>query len=73
MKQNTELQANLLDGTGRILISSKKVTLPSKQGNMIFSMDIPTKRIADGGYKLELTDGIKKMSAGAFTNDNNLP
>ena len=40
---------------------------------MIFSMDIPTKRIADGGYKLELVHGVKKMSAGAFTNDNKLP
>lgn len=68
-----ELQANLLDGSGRILVSSKKITLPAEQGEMIFSMDVPTKRIADGGYKLELVHGVKKISAGAFINDNKLP
>lgn len=67
-----ELQANLLDGTGRIQIASTKIVLPEKEGNMIFSMDIPTKGIANGGYKLELTDGIKKLAAGAFLNDNSL-
>ena len=36
---DTEIQANLLDGTGRILISSRKITLPTKQGNMIFSIE----------------------------------
>ena len=67
-----ELQANLLDGTGRIQIASTKVVLPAKEGKMIFSLDIPTKGIADGGYKLELTNGIKKFATGAFLNDNNL-
>lgn len=69
---NTVIQANLLDNTGRILLTSKKVTLKNATGEHILDMTLPTAQLATGNYKLELLHGADRLIVGSFFNDNNL-
>ena len=60
---NTVIQANLVDSSGRVLITSKKVTLNEVEGENIFYMTLPTTQLANGSYKLELILGAKKINS----------
>lgn len=70
---NMVLEANLVDKSGRTLITSKKITLSDTQGESIFSMTLPTKQLANDSYKLELILGANKLIVASFINDNTLP
>lgn len=72
-KPLTQLQAELYDSGGRVLVTSKKLSINDKQGQHIFYMTLPTTQLANGSYKLELILGASKLLVGTFYNDNSLP
>lgn len=60
-QNNTKLKVNVYNGENPILIIQKEIILPSNQGELFFTVQLPKRGITNGNYSIELMFGESRL------------
>ncbi|MDH5571659.1 MAG: protein kinase [Gammaproteobacteria bacterium] len=70
--ESTLIQANLLDGSGKIQIAQKPVIVNGDHGDHVFYIELPVEGFGDGTYNLELLLSHKQLIKAPFQVKNKM-